>query len=302
LTGAVLDLREPDRAELVEVNRTTLRLWHWGDERAPAVILVHGGYDHGRMFDDFAPRVAALGYHAVAVDMRGHGDSGPLAHGNAWSSMMLDLGALAQLLGPPVGLIGHSMGGGQALCAGGAFPDLVRWVVVLDGMGPPAAAFANEADVVAVSQRGVEMVERALQPTTREWSSLDEMAARRRTTNPRLTEGWSLHLARHGSKPGPGGGLLWKADRMFTVGFPAAFDLESLLAEYSHVRVPVLVLSGTEPDTWRDLTDAERDERLAVMPDARHHDIPGTGHYVHLEDPHTVVARIAEFVSEVDRR
>ena len=68
-------LPEPDRAELVAVNRTQLRVWQWGDGSAPPVLFLHGAYDHGRMFDDLAPRVAALGYHAIALDFRGHGDS-----------------------------------------------------------------------------------------------------------------------------------------------------------------------------------------------------------------------------------
>ena len=87
-----MQLAEPDRTLFADVNRTRLRLWSWGDQSAPPVVLVHGAFDHGRMFDDLAPRVAAMGFHAVAVDMRGHGDSGPLWSGNTWLQMNLDLG------------------------------------------------------------------------------------------------------------------------------------------------------------------------------------------------------------------
>src|SRR3954469_14372877 len=86
-----LMLREPDRAELVDVDRATLRLWCWGDAAAPPVLLLHGAYDHGRMFDDLAPRVASLGYHAIAIDFRGHGDSGPVDSGFAWALFHIDL-------------------------------------------------------------------------------------------------------------------------------------------------------------------------------------------------------------------
>src|SRR5947209_974001 len=140
-----MELGQPDRATFVDVNRTRLRLWCWGDPSAPPVVMVHGAFDHGRMFDELAPRIAALGYHAVAVDLRGHGDSGPLWSGNAWLAMNLDLGMLARHLGAPVRYIGHSFGGGQALCAAAAFPDDVEWVVSIDGLGPPAAAFEEIA-------------------------------------------------------------------------------------------------------------------------------------------------------------
>ena len=50
---------EPDRSGFVELNRTRLRLWDWGDPAAPPVICVHGAYDHGRMWDGLAPELAA---------------------------------------------------------------------------------------------------------------------------------------------------------------------------------------------------------------------------------------------------
>ena len=50
----------PDRATFFEVNRTRLRAWCWGDPMAPPVVLVHGAYDHGRTWDDFAPRLVEL--------------------------------------------------------------------------------------------------------------------------------------------------------------------------------------------------------------------------------------------------
>src|SRR5204863_9805928 len=110
-------LRAPDRAELVDVNRTTLRLWCWGDPDAPPVLLLHGAYDHGRMFDGFAPLLAELGYHAIGLDFRGHGDSGPLDTGFAWALLHIDLALLVRdvLGGGPIGVIAHSFGGGQAI-------------------------------------------------------------------------------------------------------------------------------------------------------------------------------------------
>ena len=107
-----LVLREPDRAELVSVNRTELRLWCWGDATAAPVLLLHGAYDHGRLFDDLAPRVAALGYHAIALDFRGHGDSGPLDTGFAWALLHLDLALLVRdIIGTPVGVIARRLNG-----------------------------------------------------------------------------------------------------------------------------------------------------------------------------------------------
>ena len=57
----------------------------------------------------------------------------------------------------------------------------------------------------------------------------------------------------------------------------------------------MLVLTGTEPDQWNDLPVAARDARLAAIPDVRHHQIAGAGHYVHIEQPDTVLVLVAEF-------
>ena len=115
-TGMIpVDIPEPERAELVDLDRTTLRTWGWGTRPTPLVLCLHGAYDHGRMFDGIAPRLAALGYHVVAVDFRGHGDSGPLDTGFAWTLFHLDLALLIRHLGGgPVGFVAHSFGGGQA--------------------------------------------------------------------------------------------------------------------------------------------------------------------------------------------
>ena len=94
---------------------------------------------------------------------------------------------------------------------------------------------------------------------------------------------WSLHLARHGSRPVEGG-YEWKADPLFGGGVPSDFDVEMLEVEMRMVRCPVLVLMGDQEDTWRDLTAEEEDERAGWLR-ARIVRIPDAGHYVHLEQP-----------------
>lgn len=293
-------LAEPDRAVFAEVNRTRLRLWCWGDPDAPAVVMVHGAFDHGRMFDELAPRIAALGYHIVAVDMRGHGDSGRLGSGNAWLAMNLDLGMLARHLGSPVRFIGHSFGGGQSLCVAAAFPEDVKWVVSIDGLGPPAAAFETR-DPAEFTREAFAAMDRQLERGPRQYPSREGMAERRRKINVRMSEDWARHLVEQGSRPARDGGFEWKFDPLFNIGLGGPFTPEMLLAEYAAVRCPVLVLYGTEEDTWNDLTPAERDARLAAIGDVRHHEVAGVGHYVHLEQPDTVVDHIRQFIEDVER-
>ena len=297
-----MDLRAPDRAEMMAINRTELRVWCWGDPSAPPVLLLHGAYDHGRMFDEIAPQIAALGYHAIAIDFRGHGDSGPLDTGMAWALIHLDLAVLVrELAAGPVGVVAHSFGGGQGIGLAGAFPELVRWLVVIDGLGPPPEAFEVPDDIRSMIQDDARRTDRNILGARREWDSVEEMGERRGANNLRLPDQWALHLARHGTRRGPGGGWVWKADPMFGIGMPTDFSIELLAEEHRRVRCPVLVITGTEPDTWRDLTAEQEAERVGWL-QARHVAVPGTGHYVHLENPAATLAAIANFVREVETR
>lgn len=295
-----MDLPEPDRTRFVELNRTRLRLWEWGTPGDPVVLCAHGGHDHGRMWDGFAPRLAALGYHVVAPDLRGHGDSGRLSCGRAWAVVSLDLAVLARELGAPVGLVGHSFGGGQALNVAGVWPELVRWVVNLDGIGPPTEAFAGEPDIAAAAESGVRAAERALFGTPRLYPTREAMAERRARVNVRLPRPWLDHLVRHGSVATEGG-YAWKADPLFNVGLPGGdFSPAHLRAEYQAVAAPVLVVTGREHDTWSELSPAEVAERVGWIPGARHVEVPGAGHYVHLEQPDAVLAAVCAFLAEVE--
>jgi pimeloyl-ACP methyl ester carboxylesterase len=93
---------------------------------------------------------------------------------------------------------------------------------------------------------------------------------------------------------------VWKADPMFGLGVPSEFSVELLAEEQRRVRCRVLVITGSEHDTWRDLTAEQEAERVALL-GAEHVTVPGTGHYVHLEDPDATMRAIGDFVSEVER-
>lgn len=291
-----MDLRAPDRSGFVDVNRTRLRVWEWGDPGAPPVICVHGAFDHGRMWDGLGPGLAALGWRVVAIDVRGHGDSGRLSSGHAWQAVALDIACLAQQLGAPVGLVGHSFGGGQCLGVAGVWPELVRWVVNLDGLGPPKAAF-EERDIAEMAEAGFATYTQAGRPP-RVYPTLDDMAARRAAINIRLPQPWLDHLVRHGAKAAEGG-FVWKVDVTFRAGLPGPFSIEHLNAQHERITCPVLVLTGSEHDTWSELTPAELEERLSHIRTARHQVVPGAGHYVHVEQPDAVLAAIAAFTADV---
>ena len=85
---------------------------------------------------------------AVAVDLRGHGRSGPPKDGDySIAGMAHDIEAVADRLG--IGkfiLVGHSMGGGVALAYAGTHPGRVAGLLLIDPIGDGKQISVNEAE------------------------------------------------------------------------------------------------------------------------------------------------------------
>lgn len=91
----------------------------WGDPEGPLILLQHGGGQTRHAWKGAGEVLGAAGYHAVAFDARGHGDSGWSPDGlYDQDHMIADLIAVIGIHGGrrPV-LVGASMGGGVSLAA-----------------------------------------------------------------------------------------------------------------------------------------------------------------------------------------
>jgi len=91
----------------------------WGDAGGQLVILLHGGGQTRHAWKGAGEALGASGYHAVAFDARGHGDSDWAAAECYGADFMVeDLRCVAAAMGSgkPI-LVGASMGGGVSLVA-----------------------------------------------------------------------------------------------------------------------------------------------------------------------------------------
>lgn len=99
---------------------------------SPSIVLVHGGFnDHSF----FAPQVEHLGksHRCIAVDLRGHGQSGTPESEYSVGVFADDVAWMCHELGvsKPI-VIGHSLGGLVALEMAAKFGDLPSAIVILD--------------------------------------------------------------------------------------------------------------------------------------------------------------------------
>ena len=177
--------------------RLRLHYVDWGNAGAPPLILLHGGQDHCRNWDWVA---AALrkDWHVIAPDLRGHGDSAWSTDGNY--TMAGYIGDLAQLIHQqrlaPVSIVAHSLGGNIALRYTGIYPDSVRRLVAIEGLGPSPRILAERADKT-MAQRMADWIaaRRALAGRLpRRYASIEEALARMQEQNKHLSPEQARHL------------------------------------------------------------------------------------------------------------
>lgn len=84
----------------------------YGDPASPPVLLLHGGGQTRHAWGATAGNLAAAGFYAVTLDLRGHGDSDWAADGDyEIASFAADILAVAGALASPPALVGASLGG-----------------------------------------------------------------------------------------------------------------------------------------------------------------------------------------------
>jgi pimeloyl-ACP methyl ester carboxylesterase len=233
------------------------------DPPAPAVLLVHGLGVSGSVFQPFARRLLPE-LAAVAPDLRGHGQSDAPPSGYAPADYAADLVELIQDLGleTPVPFVGHSLGALVGLALAEQFPELVRWLVLLD---PPLDSAARDSEVADVY--------------------------RLRHAPPGELEAFLLER-----NPGGGSLLAEMLAREFRLASDAAFEAMLQAPPYAvkPLDTPTLVLQA-DPTRGGVLGDSAARAAAQTLRHATLVKVAGATHAIHATHPAQVVAAIREF-------
>lgn len=267
----------------------------WGNDQAPALILVHGGRDHCRSWDAVA-RALQPYFHILAPDLRGHGDS-EWAKGSSYSlsDYIYDLTCLVRHAGlQDVVLIGHSMGGMVALMYAGTYPERVSRLAVLDGVtvlpGRPSAPIHERI------AKWVEQLDDVSARTPRRFATIADAAERMIAHNKRLTPELAHHLARHAVRRTSDGSFVWKYDDFQQVRAPYRLSPDDHVALWSRITCPTLLLRGDESF----LPEPQAAGVLAHFRQARMVTISGAGHWLQHDKPDEVIAALRGFLGVPD--
>jgi pimeloyl-ACP methyl ester carboxylesterase len=272
--------------------RLRLHYVDWGNSGAPPLLLVHGGRDHCRNWDWVATRLRHK-WHVIAPDLRGHGDSQWSASGSyPMASYIYDLAQLIhQLKLAPVTIIAHSLGGMIALRYAGIYPDAVKRIVAIEGLGPSPKRLAEQTGK-AIDERMRAWIDeqRGLAGRLpRRYPTLDAAFQRMHEENKHLSPEQARHLTLHGVNQNEDGTYSWKFDNYVRGWPPYDMPQSDVEALWSCIRCPALLVYGKE--SWA--SNPEEDGRIRHFKTSRVASIAGAGHWVHHD-------RLGDFMTAVD--
>ena len=275
--------------------RLRLNYVDWGNPDAPPLLLVHGGRDHARSWDWVAEELRH-DWHIIAPDLRGHGDSAWSPDGNyEMSAFVYDLAQLIHQLNlAPVSIIAHSMGGNIATRYAGLFPENVRKMVNIEGLGLSPKMQA-ERDAIGIQTRFRQWIEdkrNAAGRTPKRYPNIEAAYERMKTENSYLTDEQARHLTVHGISRNEDGSWSWKFDHYLNVW--AIFDMprEKLLALWQSITWPVMMMYGANSGA----SNPEKDGRIAHFQTSKVVEYETAGHWLHHDQFDRFMADVRAFL------
>jgi len=260
--------------------RLKLNYADWGNPDAPPLLLIHGGRDHCRSWDWVAEELRG-DWHIIAPDLRGHGDSAWSPDGNyEMSAFVYDLAQLVHQLNlAPVTIVAHSMGGSIATRYTGLYPENVRKLVAIEGLGPSPKVEA-ERDAIGIRARTRKWIDDKRSAAGRQpkrYPTLEAALERMRGENTYLTDEQARHLTIHGISRNEDGTWSWKFDNYLNIW--AAFDMsrDDLHAIWAAITCPILMMYGA--NSWA--SNPEKDGRISHFSTARVVEFENAGHWLH---------------------
>ncbi len=239
----------------------------WGEPDGPLVLLQHGGGQTRHAWQGAGEALGAAGYHAVAFDARGHGDSAWADDGKYGPDIMVqDLTRLIAAVGRrrPV-LVGASMGGVTSLVA--------------VGEGHVDAAALVLVDIApAIEPDGVDRIQAFMSQSPDGFPSLEAVAEAIASYQPHRPRPATLAGLAKNVRLGSDGRYRWHWDPRFRT---ARGDLTErrrrLEACARHLELPTLLVRGAQSDV---LSEDGARQFLGLCPTAELANVQGAAHMV----------------------
>ena len=279
------------RDEFVEANGLRFHYREWGDTRTRhAVILLHGYAETSEAWTDTAQDLARE-FRVIAIDQRGHGQSDRATDRDyTRATQMEDLEAIIESLGlRSVTLIGHSMGGANAICYAAEHPEMVTALVVIE-------------TAPEVLRSGIETIRRLLASGS-SFTSLDDAVESFREFFPYATTEQIERRVRASLKINDEGVYVWDFDPILRDPLsrppdadPGQRRLSDLWDCADRLQCPTMIVRGQEtdmltPEAIQRLHRRVSGSRVSLIEDA--------GHSVPTDQPAALSLNIREFLQSI---
>jgi lipase len=290
-----MTLREPqgERPEsgFVQANGLRLHYLAWGAADARPIVLNHATGFLAWLWEPVARRLAAAGYHAIAYDARGHGDSDkpvPKDDNYNWRRCVDDLRGFLDVMGlRGVPFVGHSFGGATGLYLAGAQPEYLSQLTVIEPIVMPGGFVLDESprDEMAAGARRRRMT----------FASAEQMLEQYRS-RPAFAK-WPEEMLRLYVEQG----TFRREDG--SVELKCSGEIEGAMFAHSsslpvwdvlpQVEAPVLVLRGA---TTEGLLAMVAEAVASCVPQGTLQTIPDAGHLAPMERPEAVAEAVLAFL------
>jgi pimeloyl-ACP methyl ester carboxylesterase len=277
---------EPQKAKFHGVDDLVLVADEWNHtaDSRPTVLMLHGGGQNRFSWKNTGQILADEGFHVVALDSRGHGDSDRSPDATyTVDALCADVLQVLDQIGRPVILIGASMGG-------------MTGILVADAAGPEKVTKLVLVDVVPRYEKdGSARIRDFMFSHVHGFESLDEAADAVASylphrTKPRSPEGLKKNL-RHRD-----GRWYWHWDPKFlTAPADNAFVREEKLERAAmDLTIPILLIRGKLSDVVS--MEGVRDF-LGKVPHAEFVELSDAGHTAAGDDNDAFSDAVVQFVS-----
>ena len=241
----------------------------------PSLVFLHYWGGSSRTWRHVTARLAA-GFHTVALDHRGWGQSDAPDHGYSLADLAADAEAVIEALDlRRYVLVGHSMGGKVAQLMASRRPEGLCGLVLVAPSPPQPMTMPEDAR---------EMMAGAYETRETIAATIDNVL----TAKPLATQDREQVIA-DSLRGAPAAKLAW----------PKSASLEDITGQVGAIDVPTIIIAG-ELDRV-DSPELLRAELLSRLPRAAMHVLPGTGHLSMLESPDALTALIEQFCGSLSR-
>lgn len=260
----------------IKLPHIELAALEYGEKGGEPVLALHGWLDNAMTFARLAPKLEGL--HIVAFDFAGHGLSQHKPAGSIYQiwEAVFDTLAVANALGwQRFSLLGHSLGAIVATMAAAIRPEVVKQLLLIDGIIAYSKRPAEFPEQMQTTLYG--LVRSLHKQNTKVYDSLNVMINKRQQGLVPISYEAACYLMERGALA-VNNGYVWRTDSALMIPPPIPLTEDAAWSYAEAVQCPICLVLAKQ-GLW--LANKNFMQRLVTLP-CQTTELAG-GHHLHLD-------------------